>query len=195
WAGGGHTHAICPLESINLRGAHNRLNVLAACAIAGAAGADPPAMAAAIAAFTGVPHRLEPVAVKNGVTYINDSIATSPERLIAALNAFAEPIILLAGGKDKDLPWDSAARLILRRVKILLLFGQAQDLILKAVKAERTASHRLKIISCRTLEQAVAQAQQLAQPGDVVLLSPGGTSYDAYPDFAARGEHFKALVG
>jgi UDP-N-acetylmuramoylalanine--D-glutamate ligase len=190
----GRAIPVCPVEAIKLRGEHNCYNVLAACAIAHAAGAAPEAMAEVVTTFSGVSHRLEVVARQSGVTYINDSIATSPERLIAALKAFSEPIILLAGGKDKDLPWDEAAQLILERVKYLVLFGHAQDLIMKVVTQERKSTDTLQIHSCHTLEEAVVRAKNLAQPGDMVLLSPGCTSYDAYPDFAARGEHFRELV-
>ncbi len=187
-------YPICPADAIKLRGEHNLYNVLAAVAIAHAAGATPPAMATVATTFAGVEHRLELVARQNGVLYINDSIATSPERLMAALKAFNRPIILLAGGKDKKLPWDNAAKLILQRVKHLVLFGQAARLIQNAVEQERPPDNSLPVHLCHTLAQAVAQARALAQPGDVVLLSPGGTSYDAYPDFAARGEHFRQLV-
>lgn len=195
-AEGGRFTPVCPAAALQLRGEHNRLNVLAACALAGAAGVPAEAMASVARTFTGVPHRLEVVARRGGVTYVNDSIATSPERLIAALKSFSEPILLLAGGKDKDLPWEEAARLIVRRVKHLLLFGQAEELIYRAVRraAAETESEGLPVHRCGTLEAAVAQARQLAQPGDVVLLSPGGTSFDAYPDFAARGEHFRRLA-
>ncbi len=185
---------ICHVDDIRLPGAHNRLNVLAACVIAHSAGATPAAMAKVATEFSGVPHRLEIVAEQNGVTFINDSIATSPERLIAALKSFSAPIILLAGGKDKDLPWDDAAELILNRTKAVLLFGAAEKLIAKAITR---AEHRGKmpvVERCGSLETAVAHAKKIAQPGDIVLLSPGGTSYDAYRDFAERGKHFSKLV-
>ena len=190
----GVASAICPADAVKLRGEHNLYNVLAACAIAGAAGVDVEAMAAVVTSFSGVPHRLELVTRREGVAWYNDSIATSPERLMAALNSFDEPIILLAGGKDKDLPWEDAAQLIAQRVKHLILFGQARELILEAVEG-MTADHRpLTIDVYRTLEEAVARAKTIARPGDVALLSPGGTSYDAYHDFAERGEHFRQLT-
>lgn len=191
---GGVATPVCSVTDLKLRGEHNQANVLAACAIAGAMGASVEGMAAVASTFTGVAHRLELVAQKNGVSYINDSIATSPERLNAALNAFTEPIILLAGGKDKDLPWDETARLILRKTKCAILFGHAKTLIATAIEKERGAENDLTVEICDTLDEAVSRAEELAQPGDVVLLSPGGTSYDAYPDFAARGEHFRQLV-
>ncbi len=191
---------VCPADAVKLRGEHNLYNILAACAIAGAAGVDVEAMASVVTSFSGVPHRLELVTQREGIAWYNDSIATSPERLMAALKSFDEPIILLAGGKDKDLPWEDAAQLITQRVKHLILFGQARGLILEAVERAiadcrpPTADRRLPITVCRTLEEAVAQAKTIARPGYVVLLSPGGTSYDAYHDFAKRGEHFRQLA-
>ncbi|HRE26782.1 MAG TPA: hypothetical protein PK954_09125, partial [Anaerolineales bacterium] len=90
---------------------HNVLNVLAACAISGAAGAEPPAMRAIATTFTGVAHRLQQVREHRGVRWVNDSIATAPERAMAGVRAFDEPVILLAGGRDKKLPWDTWAAL------------------------------------------------------------------------------------
>jgi UDP-N-acetylmuramoylalanine--D-glutamate ligase len=185
---------ICPVEAIMLRGEHNVYNVLAACAIAKAAGASPAAMAAVAATFTGVPHRLELVATQAGVAYYNDSIATSPERLIAALKAFDQPLILLAGGKDKQLPWDEAARLIRQRAKHVILFGHAAALIEGAIEQVNTAGAATPVHRHEALEGAVAQARRLARPGDVVILSPGCASFDAYPDFVARGDHFRSLI-
>ncbi len=190
---GAHT-PICRAADIQLRGVHNLQNVLAACTIADSAGATPAAMAEVATGFTGVPHRLEIVARKNGVTFINDSIATSPERMIAALKSFSEPIVLLAGGKDKDLPWGDAAKLILARTKAVLLFGAAEALIADAIAAERQPADSLAVEQCHSLENAVARAKQIARSGDIILLSPGGTSYDAYHDFAERGEHFRQLI-
>ncbi len=188
----GTSQVICGREDIHLRGAHNVLNVLAACAIAGSFGFDIEPMRAAIAEFHGVPHRLETVRELNGVTYVNDSIATAPERVVAALRSYTEPLILLAGGKDKNLDWHEMMALALRKSRYIVAFGQAGDLVVKTA-AEMNAD-RDQVRQVETVEQAVALAASLAQPGDVVLLSPGGTSYDAYVDFAERGEHFRQLV-
>ena len=186
--------AVCPVNAIKLRGQHNVYNVLAACAISHEAGVPIEAMASVATSFTGVAHRLEYVATRHGVAYYNDSIATSPERLVAALNAFDESIILLAGGKDKDLPWDEAAQLIVKQVKHLILFGHAADLIEAAVRQALQPGASLSIYRANTLDAAVAQAQSIAQSGDIVVLSPGGTSFDAYFDYVERGEHFRQLV-
>jgi UDP-N-acetylmuramoylalanine--D-glutamate ligase len=139
-----------------------------------------------------VEHRLEPVGQLRGVSYYNDSIATSPERAIAALNSFAEPIILLAGGRDKHLPWDAWADLVRRKVVHVIVFGEAAPLIesvLSQLGEEAPPVHRAE-----TMASAVELAQAIAEPGQVVLFSPGGTSFDAFRDYAERGETFKRLV-
>jgi UDP-N-acetylmuramoylalanine--D-glutamate ligase len=191
----GQPHVVCAREDIRLRGEHNIRNVLAACAIAGAAGVPVEAMREAIKGFTGVPHRLEIVRVVDGVTYVNDSIATAPERVIAALRSFDEPIVLLAGGRDKKLPWAEMASLTAQKVRYLVTFGEHGPAIAEAVRAARLLGGRLEgIDTFKTLDEAVKRASEVARQGDVVLLSPGGTSYDSYEDFQARGDHFRALV-
>ncbi|HRE46352.1 MAG TPA: UDP-N-acetylmuramoyl-L-alanine--D-glutamate ligase [Aggregatilineales bacterium] len=188
-------HVVCVRDDIKLRGEHNVSNVLAACAIAGAVGVPIEAMREVIREFMGVAHRLEIVRTVGGVTYVNDSIATAPERVVAALRSFDEPLILLAGGRDKKLPWSEMATLAAQRLKYLVTFGEHGATIAQYVRAARLFGGGLQdIYVCATLEEAVKQASELAQPGDVVLLSPGGTSYDAYTDFQERGEHFRALV-
>lgn len=188
---------IGPRDMIRLRGDHNLLNTLAACAVAAAGGVPVAAMRAAIADFSGVEHRQETVATINGVTWVNDSIATAPERVSAALRSYDEPLVLLAGGRDKHLPWDDMADLAVQRCRAVIAFGEYGARILQHVQLARgrTATARLERITLvETLAEAVAAAHEIARPGEVVLLSPGGTSFDAYPDFAARGAHFRALV-
>jgi UDP-N-acetylmuramoylalanine--D-glutamate ligase len=181
---------------VRLRGEHNLLNVLAACAITGAAGISPDAMLAAIREFRGVPHRLEIVRERAGVTYINDSIATAPERVVAALHSFSEPLILLLGGKDKDLPWDEVMTLALESARMIIAFGKSgdksvADIVLRTAEAMGASD---KVVHASDLGEAVTLAAGMAQAGDAVLLSPGGTSFDAYVDFAARGEDFRRAV-
>ncbi len=125
---------------------------------------------------------------------ITTSIATAPERSIAAIQSFDEPIILLAGGRDKNLPWQEFAHLVQNRVKHLVLFGEATDLIKSAVESSEPGKALLSINISSNLQDAVDQANKLAQRGDVILLSPGGTSYDAYKDFEQRGEDFRKWV-
>jgi UDP-N-acetylmuramoylalanine--D-glutamate ligase len=189
---------VCELGDIRLLGEHNLLNVLAACALAGEAGVSPEAMRTAIVAFSGVAHRLQLVRERDGVRYYDDSIATAPERLIAALQSFHEPIVLLAGGRDKHLPWDEAARLIVERVRQLVVFGEMADLVERAVEAKQlelgASSALAGVHHVETLAEAVKKAAEVARPGDVVLLSPGGTSFDAFKDFAERGDRFQVYV-
>lgn len=193
---GGEPIPICPRSAIRLRGTHNVLNTLAACAIAGAAQIPVQAMRAAIESFTGVEHRLETVAVIDGVTWVNDSIATAPERVIAALHSYDEPVVLLAGGRDKHLPWEPLAALAAERCRAVIAFGEfAPQIAALMRRASAAGTSRLETVEqAATLDEAVALARRAARPGDVVLLSPGGTSYDAYTDFAERGAHFRALV-
>lgn len=188
----GDSYVICEKADIPLRGDHNVLNVLAACAITGVAGVSPDVMASAIRDFKAVAHRLETVRVLNGVTYVNDSIATAPERVVAALHSYTETLILLAGGKDKNLPWEDMIRLALRVCRHIVAFGQAGQIVVDMVA--QVSGSDAQVTQVATLAEAVREAAAWAQSGDVVLLSPGGTSYDAYPDFAARGEHFRQLV-
>ena len=189
---GGQAEAVATLADIQLRGQHNVLNVLAAIAISGAAGATPQAMRAGLLGFRGVAHRLELVRERNGVRWYNDSIATAPERVLAALRSFDEPIVLLLGGRDKNLPWEELAELVSRRVKAAVLFGDAAPLIEQALAAAGVPAE------CRPrfdgLAPAVTAAASLAKSGDVVLLSPGATGYDEFKDFAERGERFKQWV-
>jgi UDP-N-acetylmuramoylalanine--D-glutamate ligase len=199
---GGRETEVCRRADLRLRGLHNVVNVLAAGTLADAAGAPVAAMRRAIEAFTGVEHRLEVVRSWKGALWVNDSIATAPERVLAALDSFDEPLILLAGGRDKDLPWEAFARQVVRRVRVLVVFGEAAGLIRGHVEAaeariRESASPQIgleEIAAARTMEDAVREAAERVRSGDVVLLSPGGTSFDAFHDFAERGERFRDLV-
>lgn len=185
---------VCPLEALRLRGDHNLLNAAAACAIAAAAGFSPQSMEAGIRDFPGVPHRLEFVRRVRGADWYNDSIATAPERAMAAIRSFHEPLILLAGGRDKDLPWEDMARLICQRVDHLVLFGEAAPKVLRAVQAAWSGDRPYSIEVSPGLKGAVEMAASRAERGDVVLLAPGGTSFDEFVDFEDRGNQFKAWV-
>lgn len=185
---------LCERGDIHLRGEHNVLNVLAACALTGAAGVKAEAMRAAIEGFRGVAHRLETVRERGGVTWVNDSIATAPERVTAALHSYPEPLVLLLGGRDKKLPWEEMIALALTRARAIITFGEVGDLVVQTVGLVGGNAAADRVTRVTTLEEAVQIADSVALEGDVVLLSPGGTSYDAYTDFAARGEHFRHLV-
>ncbi|MBI4762302.1 MAG: UDP-N-acetylmuramoyl-L-alanine--D-glutamate ligase [Chloroflexota bacterium] len=181
-------------EKIQLRGDHNVQNVLAAFVIGHAAGFPLDAMLEAVEEFRGVPHRLELVREWNGVRWYNDSIATAPERSMAAIRSFEEPIVLLLGGRDKDLPWEDLLRLANERVDHIVLFGEAAEKIEKTAAGLRSGKMRFSLTRAGGLHEAVRKAAEIAEPGDVVLLSPGGTSFDEFKDFAERGERFTAWV-
>lgn len=199
WDGRQSTRVL-KLEQIPLRGWHNVENVLAAFAISQEAGLPVAAMRDGIAGFKGVPHRLEWVTTWKGADWYNDSIATAPERVIAAIHAFdtpadsKRPIVLIAGGRDKNLPWDELAELIHTRVRNLILFGEAAEKIYTQVEKGEPAKQDTSVKKYTGLEQAVNAAAREVKPGDIVLLSPGGTSFDEFRDFEERGEAFRRWV-
>lgn len=181
-------------SQVLLRGQHNRVNVLAACAIAVAAGFTPQAMAAGVEGFGGVAHRLEWVRSFKGANWYNGSIATAPERTMADIRAFDEPLVLLLGGRDKDLPWESLAELIRQRVDHVVVFGEAAPKIMAAIGPLLDGQRPYTLTHCHGLHGAVEAAAEVASPGDVILLSPGGTSYDEFKDFEERGERYREWV-
>jgi UDP-N-acetylmuramoylalanine--D-glutamate ligase len=191
-----HEWAVCDLADIPLRGRHNILNVLAAAVLADSVGVPAESMTQAIRDFQAVEHRLELVRTVDGVQFVNDSIATSPERAIAALDSFDEPLILLAGGRDKGMVWNEWSQRVVERAKAVVLFGDMRQMMAEMLAEEATSSDRSPMVVVETdMTGAVQAAAKIAQTGDVVLLSPGGTSFDAFIDFAARGESFRDEVG
>lgn len=183
---GGKEQLICRLDEILLRGKHNQENILCAVAIAAAAGIEPKYMAAALKKFAGVRHRLEEVMTVNGVLYINDSKGTNPESSIKAVDSFNCPIILIAGGRNKGSKFDSFAQTIGRKVKELIILGEAKDEIKTSVM---TIGFK-NIHEVEDLEKAVTKASQLANKGDVVLLSPACASWDMFDNYEQRGDLF-----
>jgi UDP-N-acetylmuramoylalanine--D-glutamate ligase len=181
-------------EKILLPGDHNVSNVLAAFAIGHAAGFPLDAMLEAVEEFRGVPHRLELVRELRGVRWYNNTIATAPERTIAAIRAFDEPIVLLLGGRDKDLPWEDLLRLVNERVDHVVLFGEAAEKIQRSAQSLGLRENGSRLTKVNGLQEAVLKAAELAEAGDVVLLSPGGTSFDEFKDFVERGERFREWV-
>lgn len=195
--GGGAPCPVLPLAAIRVPGQHNVENVAAAVALSAAAGVPLAGIAAAVADFRGVPHRLEPLRAWRGVEWINDSIATAPDRVAAALDSFAgRPITLLAGGYDKGIPLEALGRLIAERVRHVILFGATAERLRVAIAAGAAEVGRGPDAVQRVtdLGAAVAAAAETARPGEVVLLSPACASYDQFRDFEERGARFRDLV-
>ena len=182
-------------DEIPLRGAHNVANVLAAVAIAGAAGLETETVRQAILKFTPVPHRLELVESVGGAAYYNDSIATTPERTLAAIRSFQEPIVLLLGGRGKQLPLEELSREAIERCHAVVCFGEAGSELEDSLReAAAAAPGPPEIERVSSLADALQAAVRHARQGDVVLLSPACTSYDAYENFEERGEDFRRAV-
>jgi UDP-N-acetylmuramoylalanine--D-glutamate ligase len=180
-------------DQIQLRGEHNVMNALAAFAIGHATNLPLDAMREAAEDFRGVAHRLELVREWKGAKWYNDSIATAPERTMAAIRSFTEPIVLLLGGRDKNLPWEELANLVHERVRRVVIFGEATEKI-SAALAQAHGPLMKTVEHCKDLEEAVQAAARMINPGEVVLLSPGGTSFDQFRDFEERGEAFRKWV-
>lgn len=185
--------AILAVEDVPLPGRHNVENVLAAVAAASALGVDARSMAPAIRGFKGLPHRLQLIGVIDGVRYVDDSIATSPERVAVALAATQTPVVLVAGGRSKHLPWMPMLRAMEDKVHTVVLLGEAATEIGAAIE-EQSWRHPISTIRAQSLQEAISHAGARANPGDTVLLSPGGTSYDMFTDFEERGRAFQSFV-
>ncbi len=180
-----------PVASIKVPGEHNVLNVMAAAAMVYMAGGEGTALKQAVENFLGVPHRLEKVRKYDNILYINDSIATAPDRTVAALKAVKEPIVLIAGGYDKNLDYDALGEAIsASTVHHVVVLGQTQEKIAQAVAHYST----IPVIHSATFAEAVQAAQNAARAGDVVLLSPASASYDMFTNFEERGERFREIV-
>jgi UDP-N-acetylmuramoylalanine--D-glutamate ligase len=174
---------------IPLRGEHNVENVLAACAAAFLAGASPAAIAAGVKTFGGVEHRLEFVGEIGGVKFYNDSKATNVDAALKAIEAFAGPLIVILGGKDKGSPYTPLADALRARGRVALLIGDAAE------KIVRDLGDAVASAQAGTLGRAVEMASERAQPGDTVLLAPACSSFDQFENYEERGREFKRLVG
>ncbi|MBQ9375623.1 MAG: UDP-N-acetylmuramoyl-L-alanine--D-glutamate ligase [Ruminococcus sp.] len=181
-------------DDIKIPGIHNVDNYLTAiAAVWGEVSTD--SMVYVAKNFGGVEHRIEFVRELDGVRYYNDSIATSPTRVIAGLNSFDKKIIIIAGGYDKKIPFEPLAKPVNERVKTIILMGATADKIEKAVTdCEYYPASGLEILHVNSMEEAVKTAKEIAKDGDIVSLSPACASFDMYPMFEARGNHFKKLV-
>ncbi len=179
---------LLPAGDVPLPGRHMLSNVLGASLAAHLVGVPAAVVADAIRGFGGVPHRLELVAERNGVRWINDSQATIPMAAIAALEAFDAPIVLICGGSHKGLTYDAFADAIARRARAAVLIGETAD------ELERLIAGRVPVERVGTLDEAVVNAARLARPGDVALMAPAAASFDMFTDYAARGDAFRAAV-
>jgi UDP-N-acetylmuramoylalanine--D-glutamate ligase len=187
---GGQILEICREDELKIPGAHNLENALAAVAAGRAMGLTAENLRNTLCTFPGVAHRLEKVAEIKGVTYINDSKGTNPDASIKALEAFSQPLVLIAGGSTKGSDFSAFARKIKERVKHLVVLGQtAEDIIGAVEKVGFKSIHRVQ-----TFPEAVHKASELAEPGEIVLLSPACASYDMFKNYEHRGETFKELV-
>lgn len=190
----GERTEIMKATDIRLPGIHNVENYLTAItAVYGEV--DRENMVKVAREFGGVEHRIEFVRELDGVKYYNDSIATSPTRVIAGLNSFDQKLIVIAGGYDKKIPFEPLAPKLIEKCKLLILMGLTADKIEKAVtECNGYDPQELRIIRVSTMEEAVAAARENAGKGDIVTLSPACASFDKYPNFEVRGNHYKGLV-
>lgn len=187
---------IVKAEEIKIPGVHNIENYMAATA-ATIDYVKPSTIRKIATTFNGVEHRIELVRELNGIKFYNSSIDSSPSRTIAALSTFKDKVILIAGGKDKGIPYDSIGKIIAEKVKCLLLIGATAPKIEEALNnyINQTDSEcEVKIIHCNTYEEVVNRAYAEAVPGDCVILSPASTSFDMFKNFEHRGNTFKELV-
>ncbi|MCL6598356.1 MAG: UDP-N-acetylmuramoyl-L-alanine--D-glutamate ligase [Alicyclobacillus macrosporangiidus] len=188
--GRGQRRPVLPVNAIALRGEHNLENALAACAIAVAAGASPSDCAAVLRRFRGVEHRLEFVRDVGGVAYYNDSKSTNPTAALQALRAFEGRIVWIAGGLNRGDDFSPLVPEVQRRVKAAVVLGQTGPALATVCRAAGVPA----VEPVQAIEQAVLAAARLAEPGDVVLLSPACASWDMFSSFEERGRIFKEAV-
>lgn len=183
-----HEHSTLRLERGALFGLHNRQNQLAAILAARALSCEIPTIQSGLDSFLGVEHRLEKIATLGGVTYYNDSKATNDDASAKALASFSQPLIWIAGGRDKKGGYAASCEQVASKVKLALLFGEAAPLIDEAIKS-KCATERVV-----DLAAAVRRAHAVAKQGDVVLFSPACASFDQFENYQQRGQVFRMLV-
>ncbi|MEN9528295.1 MAG: UDP-N-acetylmuramoylalanine--D-glutamate ligase, partial [Pseudomonadota bacterium] len=183
-----HDSALLPLSETQLRGAHNAENLMAALGVGHAWGLQWNAMIGAIVTYKSLPHRCELVATIDGVDFINDSKATNLDALEKALSSEVRRVILIAGGKDKGFEFGSIKELVAQKCNSVVLIGEMAERIEKLWSGVVNCHH------CENLSDAVHSARELAKPGEVVLLSPGTSSFDMFKNYADRGDQFRAIV-
>ncbi len=185
----GRPFRFAKLTDVHVPGEHMRRAILAAALAAVAGGADPRSFAPVLRRFHGLPDRLETIRVVRGVTFVNDTTATDPAAVEAALAALPQPLVLIAGGVDKGLSYAALSRAIRRRVRaVVLLPGTASDLI------RQRLGHWSGLHEASSMEQAVAKAATLARAGEAVLLSPGAASFNLFLNEFDRGRAFAEAV-
>lgn len=184
---------ILKTQRLRIPGAHNVENALAASALALLAGVEPGVIARVLATFPGVEHRLELVRVLGGARYINDSIATSPDRTVAALNTVPGMVVLIAGGYDKGLDFDELGPVMGGKVRVLITMGDTAPRI-AAVAAYLAGPAGPLVLRAQSLDEAVQLAYRHAREGETVLLSPACASFGMFANFEERGRAFKTLV-
>jgi len=177
-----------PLSMIKIPGLHNVENVMAAVMAARFCGCDRDSIIDAVGGFSGLPHRIEFAGEKNSVRFYDDSKGTNVGSVIRALDTFADPVILLLGGRDKDGDFDTLKPLVAKKAKRVILFGEARDRIGSLIGDSAPSEKK------QTLREAVESAYQNAQAGDVILLSPGCASFDEFKNYKERGNFFKETV-
>ena len=180
---------VLPLAELQIHGAHNAANALAACALARSLGASREALAQGLRTFRGLPHRLQLVAERGGVAWYDDSKGTNVGATVAALQGLGRPALLIAGGEGKGQDFSPLAPAVAAHARRVLLIGRDAPAIERALAASGVPQER-----CATLEQAVARAAQMARSGEAVLLSPACASFDMFRDYRHRGEVFAAAV-
>jgi UDP-N-acetylmuramoylalanine--D-glutamate ligase len=181
-------------RELQVPGAHNVANALAASIVGDLHGIAPEQIAEVLRSFTGLPHRLERVAEVGGVLYVNDSQGTTPYATIPALVAHGRPAVVILGGVSKNADFTDLARAVVRDARAAVLIGQSADEIAAALERAGAARKPLPVERAATLPEAVRKATALARPGDVVLLSPSGQSFDMFSSYEERGEVFRAAV-
>jgi UDP-N-acetylmuramoylalanine--D-glutamate ligase len=180
---------VLAMRDTKLRGSHNAENLMAALGTGFALGIDFANLIPALCSYRALPHRCELVGVVNGVDYVNDSKATNLDSLEKALAGETRPVVLIAGGKDKGFEFDSVSELVAQKCRCAILIGEMADRI------ERMWSLGLTCVNVGcSLERAVSVASSRAQSGDIVLFSPGTSSFDMFKNYADRGNQFRQIV-
>ncbi len=181
---------VCKAEEIAIKGKHNLENAMGAILLAYLSGVSVEDIRTVLMTFPGVAHRLEPVREHNGVRYVNDSKGTNPDSTIKAIEAYSSPIVLILGGLNKGSDFEQLAALVKERVKQAVVLGEAKDAIIRALEQAGYEAYT----KAETFEEAVQAAANLAEQGDVVLLSPACASWDMFKSYEERGDLFKQIV-